>query len=112
MADFLPDEDAEVGHCTHHLVMSPDNSDVLYQQNHCGVYRSDDGGDNWIDIGSGHLPATFGFPMAVLPSDGQTIFIVPQVSPSYRYIPEGKLRVYRSRDGGRNWQALVNGLPQ
>ena len=111
-ADFLPETYPEVGQCCHHLVMSPEDPNVLYQQNHCGVYRSADGGDTWQDIGSGRLPATFGFPMAIHPRDGRTVYIVPMHSDEYRYTPEGKFRVYRTRDGGQNWLGLTNGLPQ
>lgn len=111
-ADFLPEKYPEVGQCCHHLVMSRQNPDVLYQQNHCGVYRSLDAGDNWEDIGSGRLPATFGFPMAIHPRDGKTIYVVPQKSDEYRYTPEGKFRVFRSRTGGDDWEGLSSGLPQ
>ena len=111
-ADFLPETYPEVGQCCHHLVMSPEDPNVLYQQNHCGVYRTADGGDTWQDIGSGRLPATFGFPMAIHPRDGQTVYIVPMQSDEYRYTAEGKFRVYRTRDGGQSWSGLTSGLPQ
>jgi photosystem II stability/assembly factor-like uncharacterized protein len=111
-ADFLPDKYPLVGQCCHHLVMSPEDPDVLYQQNHCGVFRSLDGGDSWQDIGTGRLPATFGFPMAIHPRHGRTVYIVPQESDEFRYTPEGKFRVYRTRDGGESWQGLTSGLPQ
>ena len=111
-ADFLPDKYPEVGQCCHHLVMSHQDPNVLYQQNHCGVYRTLDGGDNWEDIGTDRLPATFGFPMAIHPRDGRTVYIVPQHSDEFRYTPEGKFRVFRSRDGGESWQGLSDGLPQ
>jgi photosystem II stability/assembly factor-like uncharacterized protein len=112
LADFLPDKYPEVGQCCHHLVMSPQDSNVLYQQNHCGVYRTLDGGDNWEDIGTGRLPVTFGFPIAIHPRDGRTVYVVPQLSDEFRYTPEGKFRVYRTRDGGESWQGLTAGLPQ
>jgi photosystem II stability/assembly factor-like uncharacterized protein len=112
LADFLPEQYPEVGQCCHHLVMSPEDSNVLYQQNHCGVYRSDDGGDHWTDIGTGRLPSTFGFPMAIHPRDGKMLYVVPLVSSEYRYSPEGQFRVYRSRDGGDRWEGLHDGLPQ
>ncbi len=111
LADFLPEKFPEVGQCCHHLVLNPSRPDQLFQQNHCGVYRSDDRGDTWQDIGAG-LPATFGFPIAISHDRPETIFVIPQISPEYRYTPEGRLRVYRSDDGGGNWQALTNGLPQ
>jgi len=111
-ADFLPDKYPEVGQCCHHLVISPEDPDVLFQQNHCGVYRTEDAGDTWTDIGTGRLPATFGFPMAIHPRKGRTVYVVPEVSDEYRYTPEGKFRVYRTRNGGERWQALGKGLPQ
>lgn len=111
-ADFLPEKYPEVGQCCHHLVISPEDPNVLFQQNHCGVYRSLDGGDTWEDIGADRLPATFGFPIAIHPRAGRTIYVTPQVSDEFRYTPDGKLRVYRSRDGGDTWEALTNGLPQ
>ncbi len=111
-ADFLPQTYPEVGQCCHHLVMSPEDPNALYQQNHCGVYRTADGGETWADIGSGRLPSTFGFPMAIHPRDGQTVYVVPMHSDEYRYTPEGKFRVYRTRDGGESWQGMTQGLPQ
>lgn len=98
----------EAGQCCHHLVASPTNPDLLFQQNHCGVYRSENGGDEWKDIGAG-LPAKFGFAMGILGE--QTIFVVPEVSDEYRYAPDGALAVYRSRNGGREWERLARGLP-
>lgn len=109
-ADFLPEPYPEVGHCCHHLVMSG-NPQRLYQQNHCGVYRSDDAGERWVDIGDG-LPATFGFPAATLRNNPDTFFVMPQVSDEFRYTPEGKFRVYRTHDAGNSWQAPESGLPQ
>ena len=111
-ADFLPESYPEVGQCCHHLVLSTENPNVLYQQNHCGVFRSINGGDDWEDIGTGRLPATFGFPIAIHPRDGQTIYVVPQESDEFRYTPGGKFRVFRSRDGGESWDAPTDGLPQ
>lgn len=110
LADFLPVHYPEVGQCCHHLITTT-VPDLIYQQNHCGVYRSEDAGETWIDCCDG-LPARFGFPIDVLPHKPQTIFVVPQVSPDYRYVPEGKFRVYRSCNGGDSWEALTNGLPQ
>lgn len=111
-ACFLPEGQQwpEVGQCCHHLVMSAANPDWLFQQNHCGVYRSENSGDNWADIGYG-LPATFGFPIAAHAHEAQTIYVVPEVSDEYRYTPNGALAVYRSRNGGRKWQRLARGLP-
>lgn len=109
--DFLPDKFPEVGQCTHHLEMHATQPSVLYQQNHCGVYRSDDAGDSWDDISEG-LPSRFGFPFAVHPKDGDTIYVVPQESDEYRVTPGGAFRVFRSRNRGANWEALTDGLPQ
>ena len=111
-ACFMPEGQQwpEVGQCCHHLVRSPAHPDLFFQQNHCGVYRSDDAGDAWTDIGEG-LPARFGFPIAVHPREAQTIYVLPEVSDEYRYAPEGALAVYRSRDGGRKWERLARGLP-
>jgi len=110
-ADFLPDKFPEVGQCVHHLEAHPSNPNVLYQQNHCGVYRSDDAGDTWVDISNG-LPSRFGFPLAVLPHDGDTIFVVPEESDMARMTPDAAFRIYRSRDRGNSWQPLTKGLPQ
>ncbi len=110
-ADFLPEKLPEVGQCVHHMEMHPSNPDVLYQQNHCGVYRTEDGGDEWVDISDG-LPARFGFPLAVHPHDGDTVYVVPAESDECRIMPDGAFRVYRSRDRGDSWQALTQGLPQ
>ena len=85
---------------------------MLYQQNHCGVYRTLDGGESWEDIGTGRLPSTFGFPMAIHPRDGRTVYVTPMDSDDFRYTPEGKFRIYRTRDGGESWQGMTNGLPQ
>lgn len=84
---------------------------MLYQQNHCGVYRSDDAGDSWIDISEG-LPSRFGFPLAVHPHDGDTIYVAPDEADVARISPGGAFRVFRSRNRGGSWEALTNGLPQ
>ena len=110
-ADFLPEKLPEVGQCVHHMEMHPQNPDVLYQQNHCGVYRSDDGGDRWTDISEG-LPSRFGFPVAALPRDGDTVFVIPEESDQARMTPNGTLGIYRSRNRGGSWERLVQGLPQ
>ena len=110
-ADFLPNALPEVGQCVHHMEMHPTNPDILYQQNHCGVYRTENAGDDWTDISDG-LPSRFGFPLAVHPHDGDTIYVVPQESDEYRVTPDGALRVYRSRNRGDSWEALTQGLPQ
>ena len=110
-ADFLPDRFPVVGQCVHHMEMHPSRAGVLYQQNHCGVYRSDDAGDSWVDISDG-LPSRFGFPLAVLPHDGDTIFVVPEESDQARFTPDGAFRVYRSCNRGNAWEPLIAGLPQ
>ena len=107
----IPDEDAEVGHCVHCVTMHPSNPDRLYMQKHWDVMRSDDGGEAWYEV-SDNLPSDFGFPIAVHPHEPETIYVVPITSDMYHYPPDGKLRVYRSRTGGNNWEALTEGLPQ
>jgi len=111
-ADFLPDAYPEYGHCVHKMVMHPDQPERLYQQNHCGIYRSDTGGLDWIDIGEGLLPSRFGFPIAVHPHDPDTIYVVPEESDQYRVSLEGRFVVWRSRDRGESWESLTKGLPQ
>ena len=108
---YIPDPTAEIGHCVHRITMHPSNPDVLFMQKHWDVMRSDDRGDNWYEV-SGNLPSDFGFPIAVHAHEPNTIYVVPIKSDSEHYPPEGKLRVYRSRNGGNEWEALTNGLPQ
>ena len=104
--------DGEVGHCVHNMVRAPGPNDLLYQQNHHGVWRSTDGGRSWNDITAG-LPSTFGFPIWVHPRDPNTIWTLPLNGDSAgRYPPEAAAAVWRSRDGGQSWQAMRNGLPQ
>ena len=111
-SDFeLPDPDAEVGHCVHSIAMHPSRPDVLFMQKHWDVMRSDDAGENWYEI-SGDLPSDFGFPIAVHAHEPETVYVVPIKSDSEHYPPDGRLRVYRSRSGGGEWEALTNGLPQ
>lgn len=110
-ADFMPNKFPEFGQCVHKMSMHPSNPNVLYQQNHCGVYRSDNMGEDWIDIGEGKLPARFGFPIAVHPTDPNTIYIVLEESDEFRMSVDGKFSVWRSRDAGNSWQRLSNGLP-
>ncbi|BCH24501.1 WD40/YVTN/BNR-like repeat-containing protein [Mesorhizobium sp. L-8-3] len=113
-ADFLPEGQnyPEFGQCVHNLVMAPGGSGRLYQQNHCGMYRSDDGGASWRSIEKG-LPSTFGFPAATHPRDPDTVFLLPlNGDTAGRYVPDAKGAVWRSRDGGETWQDLRKGLPQ
>jgi len=107
----IPDPDAEVGHCVHNLAMHPDRPDVLFMQKHWDVMRSDDAGDSWYEI-SGDLPTDFGFPIGVHAHEPDTVYVVPITSDSHHYPPDGRLRVYRSRTGGGEWEPLTNGLPQ
>jgi hypothetical protein len=111
VSDGIPDPDAEVGHCVHRLAMHPSRPDTLFMQKHWDVMRSDDAGDNWREI-SGNLPTDFGFPIAVHAHEPDTIYVVPITSDSEHYPPEGRLRVYRSRSGGDEWEPLTAGLPQ
>jgi photosystem II stability/assembly factor-like uncharacterized protein len=110
-SEGIPDPNAEVGHCVHHVTMHPSRPEVLYMQKHWDVMRSDDAGDSWTEV-SGNLPSDFGFPIAVHAHEPETIYVVPIKSDSEHYPPEGKLRVYRSRTGGNEWEALTKGLPQ
>jgi photosystem II stability/assembly factor-like uncharacterized protein len=107
----LPDPNAEVGHCVHCIAMHPTRPNVLFMQKHWDVMRSDDAGESWHEI-SGNLPSDFGFPIAVHAHEPETIYVVPIKSDSEHFPPEGKLRVYRSRTGGNEWEALTKGLPQ
>jgi len=110
-ADFLPDKFPEYGQCLHKMAMHPARPGVLYQQNHCGVYRSDDAGDAWIDIGEGRLPSRFGFPIAVHPHEPETVYVVLEESDDYRVSVDGKFSVWRSKNGGESWKRLSGGLP-
>jgi hypothetical protein len=107
----IPDPEAEVGHCVHHIAMHPSRPDVLFMQKHWDVMRSDDGGSSWQDVGEG-LPSDFGFCIDVHAHEPDTIFVVPIKSDSEHYPPEGKLRVYKSRTGGHEWEPVTKGLPQ
>jgi photosystem II stability/assembly factor-like uncharacterized protein len=110
-SEGIPDPDAEVGHCVHRIARHPDRPDVLFMQKHWDVMRSDDRGSTWREI-SGDLPSDFGFPIAVHAHEPETVYVVPITSDSEHYPPEGRLRVYRSRTGGDEWEPLTDGLPQ
>jgi photosystem II stability/assembly factor-like uncharacterized protein len=110
-ADFFPGEPPEFGQCVHKMTLHPGRPGMLFQQNHCGVYRSDNGGEQWTEITSG-LPSDFGFPLAIHPHDPQTIYVIPLTPPDKgRYMPDGQTAVYRSRDDGASWERLTRGLP-
>jgi photosystem II stability/assembly factor-like uncharacterized protein len=110
-SQYIPNPTAEVGHCVHHIAMNPSRPGVLFMQKHWHVMRSDDAGDNWTKV-SGNLPTDFGFVIDVNSHEPETIYVVPIKSDSEHYVHEGKLRVYRSRTGGNEWEALTKGLPQ
>jgi len=107
----LPDPDSDVGHCVHRIAMHPSRPGVLFMQKHWDVNRSDDAGGSWYEI-SGNLPSDFGFPIEIHAHEPDTIYVVPIKSDSEHYPPGGRLRVYRSRTGGNEWEALSKGLPQ
>jgi photosystem II stability/assembly factor-like uncharacterized protein len=110
-SQYIPEPEAEIGHCVHRIVLHPSRPQVLFMQKHWDVMRSDDAGDTWREV-SGNLPSDFGFPICVHANDPETVYVVPIKSDSEHYPPEGKLRVYRSRTGGDEWQPLTRGLPQ
>lgn len=113
-ADFLPEGQnyPEFGQCVHSLALAAGSSDRLYQQNHCGMYRSDDGGRRWVSIEHG-LPSSFGFPSAAHPADPDTIFLAPLNGDTKgRFVPDARAAVWRSRDAGKSWADLREGLPQ
>jgi len=110
-AQFLPDPHPEFGQCVHKVVSHPSRPERLFLQNHWGLYRSENGGESWQDMANG-VPSDFGFAMAMHPHDPETVYIMPLESDEFRVMPEGKLRVYRSRDAGRSWEPLTRGLPQ
>jgi hypothetical protein len=107
----IPDEDAEVGHCVHRLAMHPSRPETLFMQKHWDVMRTDDAGGNWREV-SGDLPTDFGFPIAVHAHEPETVYVVPVTSDTEHWVMDGRLRVYRSRTGGGEWEPLTAGLPQ
>jgi photosystem II stability/assembly factor-like uncharacterized protein len=110
-SDFMPEPTAEVGHCVHRIALHPSRPNTLFMQKHWDVMRSDDAGDTWREV-SGNLPTDFGFPIDVHAHEPETVYVVPIKSDSEHYPPDGKLRVYRSRSGGGEWEPLTKGLPQ
>jgi hypothetical protein len=111
ISQFIPDPNAEVGHCVHHVAMHPSKPDTLFMQKHWDVMRSDNAGDRWHEV-SGNLPTDFGFVIDVHAHEPETIYVAPIKSDSEHFVPDGKLRIYRSRSGGNEWEALTKGLPQ
>jgi photosystem II stability/assembly factor-like uncharacterized protein len=110
-SEQIPEPTAEVGHCVHRIAMHPSRPSVLFMQKHWDVMRSDDAGESWQEV-SGNLPTDFGFVIDVHAHEPETIYVVPIKSDSEHFPPDGKLRVYRSRSGGNEWEALTKGLPQ
>jgi hypothetical protein len=110
-SQYIPNPNAEVGHCVHHIAMHPSRPNTLFMQKHWDVMRSDDAGDSWREV-SGNLPSDFGFPIDIHAHEPDTIYVVPIKSDSEHFPPDGKLRVYRSRTGGNEWEELTKGLPQ
>jgi len=110
-SQYIPDPDAEVGHCVHRIALHPSRPEVLFMQKHWDVMRTDDAGESWREV-SGNLPTDFGFVVDVHAHEPETIYVVPIKSDSEHYPPKGRLRVYRSRTGGNEWEALTKGLPQ
>lgn len=110
-ADFLPDPRPESGQCVHSLRLHPTAPNRLYQQNHCGTYRSDDGGDSWVEITPG-LPSDFGYVVGLDPGDPDRCWVVPEQSSHVRAVCGGRLRVFETRDGGSTWSPRTSGLPQ
>ncbi|HXY00201.1 MAG TPA: hypothetical protein VEI54_04720 [Candidatus Limnocylindrales bacterium] len=110
-SQYIPNPEAEVGHCVHHVAMHRSKPGVLFMQKHWDVMRSDNAGDQWKEV-SGNLPTDFGFVIDVHAHEPETIYVVPIKSDGEHFVPDGKLRVYRSRTGGNEWEALTKGLPQ
>jgi hypothetical protein len=110
-SQFIPNPEAEVGHCVHRIALHRSRPQVLFMQKHWDVMRTDDGGEAWREV-SGNLPTDFGFVIDVHAHEPETVYVVPIKSDSEHYPPDGRLRVYRSRSGGDEWEGLTNGLPQ
>ncbi len=110
-SQYIPNPTAEIGHCVHRIALHPSRPNTLFMQKHWDVMRSDDAGENWREV-SGNLPSDFGFPIDVHAHQPETIYVVPIKSDSEHFPPDGRLRVYRSRSGGDDWEALTDGLPQ
>jgi photosystem II stability/assembly factor-like uncharacterized protein len=111
-AEFMPDPYPEVGQCVHKLLVHPQRPERLWQQNHCGVYRSDDRGDNWERLDTNGLPTSFGFPLALDPQDPDVAYVIPEQSQEHHYTADGRLGVYRTSDAGSSWTLAADGLPE
>ena len=111
VSKHIPDPNAEIGHCVHRIAMHDARPDVLFMQKHWDVMRTDNAGESWQEI-SGNLPSDFGFVVDIHAHQPDTVYVIPIKSDSEHFPPDGKLRVYRSRTGGNEWEALTNGLPQ
>ncbi len=111
-ADFLPEPYPDVGQCVHKVLVHPRQPDRLWQQNHCGVYRSDDRGTSWERLDGNGLPSGFGFPLMLDPRDPDTAYVIPEQGADNRVVAEGRLGVYRTRDGGASWELAADGLPE
>ncbi len=111
LADFLPEKYPEYGQCVHKIARHGDRPDVLYQQNHCGVYRSDDGGENWKDIRN-NLPSRFGFPIAVDANDPKRVYAAPLEGDFSRVSPDNKFSIWASDNSGKEWHSLSKGFPK
>jgi photosystem II stability/assembly factor-like uncharacterized protein len=110
-ADFMPDPFPELGQCVHKVLIHPTRTERLWQQNHCGVYRTDDRGEQWERLEGNGLPSGFGFPIAIDHRDPDVAFVIPEEGAENRVTPNDRLGVYRTRDGGASWDLTPNGLP-
>ena len=111
-AEFMPDPYPEVGQCVHKLLVHPQRPGRIWQQNHCGVYRSDNRGDSWERLDGNGLPTSFGFPLALDPEDPDVAYVIPEQSQEHHYTADGRLGVYRTADAGASWELASNGLPE
>jgi len=109
-ADFLPEKYPEYGQCVHKLVMDPNDPASLYQQNHCGVYRTHDAAESWVEVSQG-LPSGFGFPMAAHPHKSKTFYVVPEQGDFFRVAANKQFCVYTTSNAGKTWKKLSKGLP-